>query len=123
MCICRVIASLKYYFVFRLQKACGSLTNLLKIRGGADGDEPQLADGDSVSNVIPTDDEPSLDSDAQDAADGARSSQIQHLKKASTDINEKMSCQLGKLDSLLTKAEDAQYSMAQQNKQMKSFLK
>lgn len=39
------------------------------------------------------------------------------------DINEKMGSQLDKLDSLITKAENAQYSMQHQTKQMKKFLK
>lgn len=39
------------------------------------------------------------------------------------DLNEKMGSHLDKLDSLITKAENAQYSMQYQTKQMKKFLK
>lgn len=39
------------------------------------------------------------------------------------DLNEKMGSHLDKLDSLVTKAENAQYSMQHQTKQMKKFLK
>lgn len=39
------------------------------------------------------------------------------------DINKKMGSHLNKLDSLITKAENAQYSMQFQTKQMKKFLK
>lgn len=38
-------------------------------------------------------------------------------------MQEKMSCQFDKLDAMINKAENAQYSMSHQNKQMKSFLK
>lgn len=41
---------------------------------------------------------------------------------AQQDMQQKMSSGLDKLDSLLTKTENAQASMAHQNKQMKSFL-
>lgn len=48
---------------------------------------------------------------------------IKVIKKNSDDIQKKMSCQFDKLDSLLNRAENAQYSMSHQNKQMKGFLK
>lgn len=85
-----------------MQKACGSLSNLLKIRGGADQDTVDLnkSENEIVSNEA-----------------AATNSQ-----KDPKDIPSKMSNQLDKLDALLTKTENAQYSMAHQNKQMKSFL-
>lgn len=95
---------------------------MLKIRGGADADESQPADSEGASNVANTDTKPSVDSDDQNCIDGATSSNEQ-LKKVSTDMQQKMSGQIDKLDLLLTKAENAQYSMANQNKQMKSYLK
>lgn len=119
-------AWLNFYFSLKFsQKACGSLTNLLKIRGGAEGDElnPQVDfEGVSSSEVLSADAEPSAESDGQSTTGGVASSNTP-LKKQSTDIPQKMSSQIDKLDSLLTKAENAQYSMAHQNKQMKSFLK
>ena len=39
------------------------------------------------------------------------------------DLNQKMGSHLNKLDSLITKAENAQYSMQHQTKQMKKILK
>lgn len=108
-------------FFFDLQKACGSLKNLLKIRGGVDGDEPQQTDSEDALNLVTTDAEPTTDYDGKQSLDAATSS-IEPLKKASTDMKQKMSSQVDKLDSLLTKAENAQYSMAHQNKQIKSFL-
>jgi len=38
------------------------------------------------------------------------------------DLNQKMGSHLGKLDSLISKAENAQYSMQHQTKQMRKFL-
>lgn len=38
------------------------------------------------------------------------------------DMQQQMSSGIDKLDSLLTKTENAQYSMAHQTKQMKSFM-
>lgn len=51
------------------------------------------------------------------------SSDISAIKQSSMDMQQKMSCQFDNLDSMLTKAENAQYSMAQQNKDMKRLLK
>lgn len=39
------------------------------------------------------------------------------------DLSQKMGSHLDKLDSLISKAENAQYSMQHQTKQMKKFLK
>lgn len=85
------------------------MTNLLKIRGGGE------TDGDSISQIDGELNSDPNDSD-QSAANPSKSS------GGSTDIQQKMSGQLDKLDSLLTKTENAQYSMANQNKQIKSFL-
>lgn len=45
------------------------------------------------------------------------------LSKQSKDMQAKMSNQIDKLDSLLSKTENAQYSMEHQNKHIKSLLK
>lgn len=50
-------------------------------------------------------------------------SDIGVIKASTSSMQEKMSCQFDKLDAMLNKAENAQYAMAHQNKQMKSFLK
>lgn len=55
-----------------------------------------------------------------DAADQAANSGVQPKQ---IDLSQKMGCHLNKLDSLITKAENAQYSMQHQTKQMKKFLK
>lgn len=60
--------------------------------------------------------ETTSDDTVADAADsGVQPKQI--------DLDKKMGSHLDKLDSLITKAENAQYSMQHQTKQMKKFLK
>lgn len=86
------------------QKVCGSLTNLLKIKGG-DGTEPSDTDEGEVN------------------AETSQPSNVAAGQPAQQDMQQKMSSGFDKLDSLLTKTENAQASMAHQNKQMKSFLK
>ena len=98
------------------QRACGSLTNLLKIRGpgeeGAPADGEETAGEASAENPAP--EEGQTEQEVESKPTGS---------KPTNDIQQKMSSQLGALDSLLTKAENASYSMQQQNKQMKNLLK
>jgi len=55
-----------------------------------------------------------------DAANQPANSGIQPKQ---IDLSKKMGSHLDKLDSLITKAENAQYSMQHQTKQMRKFLK
>lgn len=48
---------------------------------------------------------------------------VKVVKDGAKSIQDKMSCQFGKLDAMLNKSENAQYSMQQQNKQIKNLLK
>lgn len=100
------------------QKACGSLTNLLKIRGGADVDQ---SDGECVTDSSLPTEQGRQSTDPTDITDIGVP--IENIKKSANDIQRNMSNQNDKLDLLLKKAEDAQYSMTQQNKQMTSYLK
>lgn len=50
-------------------------------------------------------------------------SDVEVIKASTSSMEHKMSCQFDKLDSMINKAENAQYSMEHQNKQIKSFLK
>lgn len=95
-----------------LQRACGSLQNLLKIRGGADDIESNESDGDK------NDDGNKL----TNPNEGNASAPITPAKRSSNDMEQKMSSQVDNLDSLLTKVENAHYSMSHQKKQMKSML-
>lgn len=85
----------------------------MKIRGGAEGEnsdsEPSKADEKSI--------------EGNDSTEQSVSESVAGVKKHSTVMQQKMSGQLDKLDALLTKTENAQYSMESQNKQIKSLLK
>lgn len=48
---------------------------------------------------------------------------VKVIKDNASSMQQKMSCQFDKLDAMINKAENAQYSMAHQNKQMKNLLK
>lgn len=50
-------------------------------------------------------------------------SDAQVIKAGASSLQGKMTCQFDKLDSILNKAENAQYSMAKQNNQIKGLLK
>lgn len=88
------------------------MTNLLKIKGGDGTEGSEAAAGSGVASA-----ETSGQSDnAAAGGSGAAPAPVPQ------NMQQKMSSGLDKLDSLLTKTENAQYSMAHQSKQMKSFL-
>lgn len=82
----------------------------MKIKG-ADGEE--TPETDQLDGEKTADDEPGQ---SVPAAAGASATSQQ-------DMQRKMSRGIDPLDALLTKTENAQYAMAHQSKQMKSFLK
>ncbi|XP_018337620.1 PREDICTED: uncharacterized protein LOC108745776 isoform X2 [Trachymyrmex septentrionalis] len=114
-------------------QVCGSLGTLLKVkvnsRGGTPRHKPEEPNPDAgrqenqekpestVDEVITveTSDVTITDTAGQPANSGVQQKQI--------DLNEKMGSHLNKLDSLITKAENAQYSMQHQTKQMRKILK
>lgn len=65
--------------------------------------------------------------DALDTLDSMKevenASDVKIAKTAATDLGQKMTCQLDKLDSLLYKADNATYSMKNQTDQMKKIAK
>lgn len=87
------------------------MTNLLKIKGG---------DATELSDDNPTGDEGEANAEINQSGNIAAGGSAP--TPAQQDMQQKMSSGLDKLDSLLTKTENAQYSMAHQSKQMKSFL-
>lgn len=104
-------------WIFILQSACGSLTNLLKIKVGhsestesipmKDADEKNdLESSDSQTGTPPPEEE-------MPVQNGARKSDLARV----------LDKQVDKLDTLLISADNAQHSMAHQTKQMKAFLK
>ncbi|KFB40586.1 AGAP002723-PA-like protein [Anopheles sinensis] len=106
----------------KFKVACGSLTSLLKLRPSTPSSEPAAASGSEE----PTDSGRSIN-DALDALDTMKDQEVAsdaHVaKSAALDLGQKMSAQLGKLDSLLYKADNATYSMKHQTDQMKKIAK
>lgn len=107
----------------RLKGVCGSLTDLIKNKLGGSKDNMSYSTDPSYlpADGIGTSKSPKKDiNTALDDLDTMASVEKRALGK---DVNQQISSQVSKLDSLLDKAENAQYSMDHQNKQMKKFLK
>ncbi|XP_029666497.1 uncharacterized protein LOC115237539 [Formica exsecta] len=116
----------------RFKTVCGSLGSLLKVKVGSrsgtphhkpeeptpDGNqEVQKEPGPAADEVmmVETSDDITADAVNNPANSGVHPKQI--------DLDRKMVSHLDKLDILVTKAENAQYSMQHQTKQMRKFLK
>lgn len=116
----------------RFKTVCGSLGTLLKMkvssRGGTPHHKPEEPNPDD-SQEVQEEPEPAADEvmtvetsddiSANVANDPANSG----VQPKQVDLSQKMGSHLDKLDSLITKAENAQYSMQHQTKQMRKFLK
>lgn len=116
----------------RFKTVCGSLSTLLKVKVGSrvgtpnhklekysnsPKDAPQLIAANEESMTV------DLSENSKNPIVTEESSETLAISPKKIDINEKMGSHLDKLDSLITKAENAQYSMQHQTKQMKKFLK
>lgn len=109
---------------------CGSLTSLLKIRSASPSPNPAPTSNENDAGEG-TSKEPEQKNDINTALDALDEMKInnetsevsQFTKKTALDLNQKVSKNLDALDRLIDKAENAQYAMSHQNKQMKSFLK
>ncbi|XP_076289747.1 uncharacterized protein LOC143213609 [Lasioglossum baleicum] len=111
----------------RFKTVCGSLSTLLKVRVGSRHSTPDHKaternhnETEQISNEAEANDEELTVDLSEDKAEIVKSEPTQPKL---LDLNKKMGSHLDKLDSLITKAENAQYSMQHQNKQMKKFLK
>jgi len=112
------------------QTVCGSLGTLLKVKVNSRGGTPRHkseepnSDAKQENQEKPESDEvmtvETSDDTVADVGDQSANSSVQPKQ---VDLNQKMGSHLDKLDSLITKAENAQYSMQHQTKQMKKFLK
>lgn len=102
------------------QTACGSLTNLLKIRGNQKTEMPDSLQPTSSNEAESSSENPS--NDVTETTSGNLGT-VTDGKNNSNSMQQKMSCQFDKLDAMINKAENAQYSMSHQNKQMKNMLK
>lgn len=78
------------------------------------GIQSQKIDTSTLDNLEAT----KTQSDIRDVDD-----EVNVIKENAKTIQEKMSCQLGKIDTILNKAENAHYEMQRQSKQMKGLLK
>jgi hypothetical protein len=87
--------------------SCGSLTNLLKIKiGHGSGDAPDVAPKDEEAPAPPVTTNGSCSEGPRGGSDLARA----------------LDNHVDRFDALIEKAENAQYSMSYQNKEMKRFL-
>ncbi|KAB0791214.1 hypothetical protein PPYR_03015 [Photinus pyralis] len=103
----------------RFKASCGSLTNLLKIRiGTASGSNESIILNSNSSNanqeVTGLDNTSLADSPKKIAGDD-------EVRKS--DLADALDNHVDKLDLLIENAENCQYSMSEQNKQMKKFLR
>ncbi|XP_076389219.1 uncharacterized protein LOC100880813 isoform X2 [Megachile rotundata] len=110
-----------------IQNVCGSLSTLLKVKVGSRNNTPDHKHIEQKDNEIKNvHAETSMDEENLTVELGNNKmdkTETNTTVPKKIDINEKMGSHLDKLDSLITKAENAQYSMQHQTKQMKKFLK
>ncbi|XP_034943428.1 uncharacterized protein [Chelonus insularis] len=116
----------------RFKNVCGSLGQLLKGRitprsGIPDPNQQESdPDGNDVGPNEPSDESTILET-TNDQVDINQDQNIDESKTISSakkqEINHKIGSHIDKLDSLITKAENAQYSMQHQTKQMKKIIK
>ncbi|XP_043250685.1 uncharacterized protein LOC122396399 [Colletes gigas] len=113
----------------RFKTVCGSLGTLLKVKVGSRNnalDDKNIEQNHNETTHIH--DETAADKEELIAELSEEEKILDNTKpNPSTpkklDINEKMGSHLNKLDSLITKAENVQYTMQHQTKQMKQILK
>ncbi|XP_020297477.1 uncharacterized protein LOC109862006 [Pseudomyrmex gracilis] len=120
----------------RFKNVCGSLGTLLKVKVGSRGGTPHHKPEENIEKQESEDKpestadevmtvETSADTVADASAEDPESDSVANsgFQPRQLDLSQKMTSHLGKLDSLITKAENAQYSMQHQSKQMRKFLK
>ncbi|XP_058799426.1 uncharacterized protein LOC131668941 [Phymastichus coffea] len=112
----------------KFKNVCGSLGTLLKARvstASQPGTPEHKSRSGSASEPQPStsaDEQPEeVTSEEGATEEGGELPRVTTNRKA--DINTKMTSHLDKLDSLISKAENAQYSMKHQTNQMKAFMK
>ncbi|XP_044592202.1 uncharacterized protein LOC123270276 isoform X1 [Cotesia glomerata] len=115
----------------RFKTVCGSLSSLLKVKVNSRNATPEHSQSLTTNysehhQQLPESEETyetlMVETEETSEKNPAREdSPAMAVKKI--DLNEKMGSHLDKLDSLITKAENAQYSMQHQTKQMKKIVK
>lgn len=114
------ILSITQQRINKFKNVCGSLTSLLKLRPGTPSDgcsSKDPANGTDSNDINVALDTLDTMKDVENASD------VKIAKSAATDLGQKMTCQMDKLDSLLYKADNATYSMKNQTNQMKKIAK
>ncbi|CAD6245134.1 GSCOCG00013545001-RA-CDS [Cotesia congregata] len=119
----------------RFKTVCGSLGSLLKVKVNSRTATPEHSQSlttnysDEHYHQQPPESEETTDEiltvETEDTSEqnSARKDNPDGIAVKKIDLNEKMGSHLDKLDSLITKAENAQYSMQHQTKQMKKIVK
>ncbi|XP_025163753.1 uncharacterized protein LOC105184924 isoform X2 [Harpegnathos saltator] len=119
----------------RFKTVCGSLGTLLKVKVGSrsgtphhkpedlepDAKQEQLQEPRSAEPAA-TDEVMAVETLIEGNTCAAESDVQPNSNPKPIDLNQKMGSHLDKLDSLISKAENAQYSMQHQTKQMRKFL-
>ncbi|XP_046417058.1 uncharacterized protein LOC124300571 [Neodiprion virginianus] len=108
----------------RFKTVCGSLGAMLKVRVGSRSSTPDHAplqpnpdSSKGLSDTLTADETISVECTVDETVEKIEAGARRH------DINDKIESHVDKLDLLISKAENAQYSMQHQTKQMKKFLK
>ncbi|KAK5638625.1 hypothetical protein RI129_012920 [Pyrocoelia pectoralis] len=106
----------------RFKASCGSLTNLLKIRiGSASGSNESII---LNSNSPGAQEVTGLDNTSlADSPKKVNETHQDDVTMRTGDLANAFDNHVDKLDLLIEKAENCQYSMSEQNKQMKKFLR
>ncbi|XP_072745952.1 uncharacterized protein [Anoplolepis gracilipes] len=112
----------------RFKTVCGSLGTLLKVKVSSRGSTPQhkSEEPNPDNNQEPgaaAEEVMTVEMSDDTTADTANDPENSGDQPKQIDLSQKMGSHLDKLDSLITKAENAQYSMQHQTKQMRKFLK
>ncbi|XP_076231832.1 uncharacterized protein LOC143177645 [Calliopsis andreniformis] len=113
----------------RFKTVCGSLGTLLKVKVGSRNNTPDHKISEQNHNEIKDLENETLTNEETLTVELAvdkkpvENSKVEATSHKKIDINEKMGSHLDKLDSLISKAENSQYSMQYQTKQMKKLLK
>ncbi|XP_018570735.1 uncharacterized protein LOC108910570 [Anoplophora glabripennis] len=104
----------------RFKASCGSLTNLLKIKVAGKPDSSSTPDNSTPEPTGNTD-VPTNESAPTESITNDNDAEKNEMQRKS-DLAKALDKDLSTLDSMIEKAESAQYSMEHQRKQMKKFL-
>ncbi|XP_070163084.1 uncharacterized protein [Polyergus mexicanus] len=116
----------------RFKTVCGSLGSLLKVkvgsRSGTPHHKPEKSNPDGNQEVqkdpgSATDEVMMVETSDDITADAANNPANSGVNPKQIHLDQKMMSNLDKLETLVTKAENAQYTMQHQSKQMRKFLK